>query len=356
MSAASGGLTDRATASEQWRLSGEMQVESIASAAQLRELEPSWRALWSSLPDSTPFQSPDWLLPWCTHYCGDPLFCFAWRVNGTLVGLAPLFIYHGRRSCRRLLLLGTGNTDYLDVIFHPAFRKDCRRSLMVEIEKRSDLWDECDLQRLRPESPLLEGVAQDQKFRSGVSPEEPCPVIDLRSLDLGSSNGPAPMLRKARHYAAKLQRRHPFSIEQPTLASLDDCVTTWQRLHQDRWRHKGMPGSLTHENDHAFHTEVARRMLAAGMLKLYSLRIAGEIAAVLYAFQHRSCRYSYLGGFDPKYSPFSIGTVLLGHSIEQTLLERCERFDFLKGREPFKYGWGARDQPVFARTIRKRAE
>lgn len=354
MSAAPDGLMGSVMAGEQLRLPAEVQVEFIPSIDRLRELEPSWRALWLSLSDSTPFQSPDWLLPWCTHYCRDSLFCFAFRVNGTLVGLAPLFIYGGQRSCRRLLLLGTGNTDYLDVVFHPSFRKECWRLLVAEIKQQSELWDKCNLQRLRPESPLLQGMAPDQEFCSAVSAEEPCPVIDLRNLDLAHIDKAAPIFRKAHHYTAKLAHRYPFSIEQPTLASIDGCVTAWQSLHRDRWHDKGMPGALAHEKDLAFHMEVARRMFAAGMLKLYSLHIAGEIAAVLYAFQHGACRYSYLGGFDPKYARMSIGTVLLGHSIEQTRREGCQRFDFLKGREPFKYRWGATDQPVFARTISKR--
>lgn len=352
MSSAADGMMDRATASEQLRSPSELQVEWIQSPAHLGEFETGWRALWSSIPDATPFQSPDWVLPWCSHYCRDPLFCFAFHFNGTLVGLAPMFIYQGEQGFRRLLLLGTGNTDYLDVIFHPAFRKQSLRLLFAEIEKRSELWDECNLQRLRPESPLLEDIEQDEKFCISVSPQEPCPVIDLRNVSLRDADRAAPMLRKAHRYATKLGQRRPFSIEEPTVESLYDCVTAWQRLHQDRWLDKGMPGALTHEKDHLFHAEVARRMLASGMLKLYSLRIAGEIAAVLYAFQHRSCRYSYLGGFDPKYARLSIGTILLGHSIERALAERCESFDFLKGRETYKYRWGATDRPIFARTIR----
>lgn len=348
MSAAPGGLISPASANEQLRFPGEVQVELIQSPAQLHNLEPRWRELWSSVPDSTPFQSPDWLLPWCAHYCPDPLFCFAFHASKSLVGFAPLFIDHDRRAFRRLLLLGTGNTDYLDVIFQPEVRKECWRLLAAEIEKCSDLWDECNLQRLRPESPLLQGIAPNQRFLSEVSPQQPCPVLELREVDSAAS-----MLKKAQCYAAKLGQRHPFSIERVTPASLNECFAALRQLHQERWREKGMPGVLSHDNDHAFHLDVARRLLAAHMLRLYCLRIAGEIAAVLYGFQHRSRTFFYLSGFDPAYSRFSIGTVLLGHSIAQALSDGCEYFDFLKGREPYKYRWGARDQPVLARTISK---
>jgi CelD/BcsL family acetyltransferase involved in cellulose biosynthesis len=35
----------------------------------------------------------------------------------------------------------------------------------------------------------------------------------------------------------------------------------------------------------------------------------------------------------------------LGHAIEAAKAEGAASFDFLRGREPYKYAWGARDQP-----------
>lgn len=320
----------------------------IESAARLAELEIIWHALWSSLTRSTPFQSPDWLLPWVTHYCGDQVLSFAFWNDGELVGLAPLFMYR-RETCRRLLLLGTGNTDYLDAIFHPAYRDACCRALLSAVEQSQALWDECNLQRLPAGSPLLEGTVPEQRLLSRTDPQEPCPV-----LDFAESGRMSLMLKRSRYYAARLRQRHSCSIELATAASLGESLEALQRLHRERWHKKGMPGALTHENDYVFHRDVSLRFLRNGVLRLYCLYIEHEIAAVLYGFCNRSRMYFYLSGFDPKYSQLSIGTVLLGHAVEQAIAGKCEYFDFLTGRESYKYRWGATDQPMFARTLTKK--
>ena len=38
--------------------------------------------------------------------------------------------------------------------------------------------------------------------------------------------------------------------------------------------------------------------------------------------------------------------ILVARSIEMALAAGRSRFDFLRGDEPYKYGWGARDVPI----------
>jgi CelD/BcsL family acetyltransferase involved in cellulose biosynthesis len=128
-----------------------------------------------------------------------------------------------------------------------------------------------------------------------------------------------------------------------------------ERLHQDRWRAKSLAGALTHERDRSFHRQVAGLFLKSQILKLYALRVRERIVAVLYAFRHSKRTYFYLSGFDPEYGCLSVGSVLLCHAIEQALRDECHVFDFLRGQEPYKYRWGARDQATFTRIIRKKS-
>jgi CelD/BcsL family acetyltransferase involved in cellulose biosynthesis len=71
----------------------DLKVEFIDNSSRLNELAGKWRELWSSLPDTTPFQSPEWLLPWWRHYGEGPLFSFAFWIKGELAGFAPLYLY-----------------------------------------------------------------------------------------------------------------------------------------------------------------------------------------------------------------------------------------------------------------------
>lgn len=325
----------------------EVRAEFIDSSERLAAIAGKWTELWSALPDTTPFQSPDWLIAWWEHYGeGRPLFSFAFWESGQLVGVAPLYIFASTLNrSRRVFVLGTGNTDYADVIFHPEFSARCCSMLVNEIRARGALWDTCEFHRLRRSSPLMRGIGDMPGLRVEVMNEEPCPVLDL--------NGCAadPMLKKAQHYARKLDETCPFDIEEATPSSVDELLSSLERLHERRWRAKGMPGVLSDPRDRSFHHLVANAFCKSGMVWLYALRLEGQVVAVLYGFRRGMRTYFYLSGFDPEYGHLSAGTVLLGHAIERARATGCRWFDFLQGREAYKYRWGAVDEPVFMKMI-----
>ena len=41
-----------------------LKIATIESLEALEDLQPQWWALWEQDAAATPFQSPDWLLPW----------------------------------------------------------------------------------------------------------------------------------------------------------------------------------------------------------------------------------------------------------------------------------------------------
>ena len=107
--------------------SGRMRADVIADAAALAALEPAWWDLFRRSPRATPFQSPAWLLPWWQTFApGRPATVAIWQGN-RLRALAPLLCRDtGRR--RRLLPIGIGVSDYLDVLLDPAEPGSRRRS------------------------------------------------------------------------------------------------------------------------------------------------------------------------------------------------------------------------------------
>jgi CelD/BcsL family acetyltransferase involved in cellulose biosynthesis len=74
------------------------------------------------------------------------------------------------------------------------------------------------------------------------------------------------------------------------------------------------------------------------------LRIAGHAAAVYYGFLLRDRAYGYLMGFDPAYEFESPSVILLGHAIAEAVRQKAREFHFLRGRESYKYEWGATDR------------
>lgn len=70
------------------------------------------------------------------------------------------------------------------------------------------------------------------------------------------------------------------------------------------------------------------------------------MAGVYYGFIWRRRASYYLSGFDPAFRQYGIGNQLVAHAIEEAASE-ADVFDFLRGQEPYKYRWGAEDQPTF---------
>jgi CelD/BcsL family acetyltransferase involved in cellulose biosynthesis len=116
-------------------------------------------------------------------------------------------------------------------------------------------------------------------------------------------------------------------------------------LHAARWSERAQPGVLADAAVVAWHREAAPLLLAAGVLRLHGLRLDGEWIALAYVLAHGDRSRYYIGGFDPRHAALSPGALLIEHAIACAHAEGARAFDFLRGAEPYKYRWGAVDEP-----------
>src|SRR5436190_2266228 len=93
----------------------------ISDARDLEELRVQWLELWRRCPHATPFQSPDWLLPWWRNLgTGTRLRVVTLRGGERrLLGVAAFAIPDAVGSRLEIQLLGTGVSDYGDVLAEP---------------------------------------------------------------------------------------------------------------------------------------------------------------------------------------------------------------------------------------------
>src|SRR5438067_1699906 len=127
------------------------RVEEITTTAGLEALRAEWSRLWEECPAATPFQAPEWLLPWWRRLGRGRLWSLALRREGRLVGLAPLCVqrYYGL-PLRRAVFLRTGVTDYMDVLLHPSAAGEGVPALLRRLLGPRAPCDFCDLQQLPP--------------------------------------------------------------------------------------------------------------------------------------------------------------------------------------------------------------
>ena len=313
-----------------------MTIEVITDTDALTALEPDWLELCRRTPDVTPFQTPMWLLPWWRAFGSNDLAVIAARSEGRLEALAPLYVIRDDDSDESLgVLLGTGISDYLDVIGDAALIMDA----MCRID--CQLWD---LQQLRPSSTMLHAPLP-HGWSENVEDQEPCPVLSIAGAGDALQNLVSAHFRqKLRYYRRSLARLGDVRIETPTPDTLDDLLTTLFDLHAARWQRRNLPGLLADATTQRFHRDVARRMLEADVLRMYATRVGDRIVAVFYGFALHGTACAYLSGYDPKLEKLSIGTMIVAHAIEEAVRVGDTSFDFLRGAEEYKYAWGATDR------------
>ncbi len=313
-----------------------MKMDVISEFSELEQLAADWLDLCRRAPGTTPFQTPMWLLPWWRAFGSDELVVITGRDGVRLESLAPLTILRDGDSGESLgLLLGTGITDYLDVV-------GSADALVDQLG-----WLDCqawDFQQLRPSSPLLVASIprdwSDQTFD-----QDPCPILSLAEANEDLHNLTSPHFRKKiRYYRRALERSGAVLYETATPETLDEFLSALYKLHKARWQQKNLEGVLGDDAVQQFHREVARGMLETDALRMYAIRLDGRIVAVFYGFSLGRTVYYYLSGYDPQLERLSIGTLLVAHAVEQAVLAGAHTFDFLRGAEEYKYAWGAKDR------------
>src|SRR4051794_34641095 len=94
------------------------EIEEIASWHGLEALRGDWSNLCDRSPRATPFQRPEWLIPWGRAFPPGEPWVLAVRKAGRLAALAPLLVYpnEGRKT---VAFCGGGVSDYCDVVTGP---------------------------------------------------------------------------------------------------------------------------------------------------------------------------------------------------------------------------------------------
>ncbi|WP_343716799.1 GNAT family N-acetyltransferase [Inquilinus sp.] len=323
-------------------------AEVLTEETALAALEPEWWALWSRCPEATPFQSPAWLLPWWRCFAPGRLRTIAVRQDGRLTGLAPLYLEDGPRG-RRLLLLGLGTTDYLDVLLDPDHAEPATAA--IEQTACGLDWEAWELEELAPGAASLRlgcpaGCAETAGGHSA------CPTLDLAGPDDLSLCVPARRRKQLRRALALASRRGTTTVE-PAGDDAEGFLDDLLHLHGARWAERGESGLLRDEAVQRFHRAALPGLVRSGLARLARLRIGGRVAGVFYGLSDRGRTYAYLGGFDPDYAHESPGAILIGDAVAATLREGGREFHFLRGREDYKYGWGAVDRWNHRRSFRR---
>ncbi len=86
------------------------------------------------------------------------------------------------------------------------------------------------------------------------------------------------------------------------------------------------------------------------------MRISGRPVGAYFGLRHGQRAYAYLGGFDPAFEDASPGALTIEAACAEAAENGASEFHFLRGREAYKYAWGAEDRINHARIWRRRRD
>jgi len=238
-----------------------------------------------------------------------------------------------------LVPVGDGVSDYLDIAIAPNAPPMTVDQLVDAI---SALAPAVYFRQCHPQGPL--GKA----FRGALELGEVCPVLALAPTPDEQQLAIPKRLRQNLNYAERALRKQASSVtyriadKESLSADIDACI----RLHQDRWRRRWMPGLFAGHAHREWFTDVSKRLLDAGLLRLHTLSVDDKVIAAIYCMASSGTTIYYLGGFDHEYHKWSPGMLATRAAMMHAVgVDKSHTFDFLRGNEPYKYRWGAVDRP-----------
>jgi CelD/BcsL family acetyltransferase involved in cellulose biosynthesis len=279
--------------------------------------------------------------------------------SDTLIGLAPFYkrtlSFAGFNRLHELVFLGTGvpvsTSEQLDIIARRGFEQAVAQAIGEAVLKATDI-DRLWLSEVPITSIVL------PHFRRALGGRQAMEVCNRAHYVNTSQDWTAfnkslgkSMRSNLSYYTRRLYKLfdcHFRAIEEPS--ELEPAMDAFVRLHQARWKSKGEPGSFALPSFEGFLREAMRSSLAEQRLRLWTLDVNNETAAVLLAFVDNRVAHYFQGGFDPAYAKESLGTVMCGLCI-RTCIEAADvdEFNFMGGDPSYKEKWTAasRESVVF---------
>jgi CelD/BcsL family acetyltransferase involved in cellulose biosynthesis len=223
-------------------------------------------------------------------------------------------------------------------------------------------WDVVDLRRLRCGDPAADALAEAFGRREvargwtlNVEREDVCPVLALP--DGADFDGYLATLgKKNRHEIRRKLRRAESAGEvrledsADPLADLDGFID----LHQRRWGEAGLfPATPGGAASRVFFRRLFELLGPEGAIRLVFLTVGQRRIAAGIHFETPDGYLYYNAGTEPDARDLSPGVVMIAQYIRRALAAGKRRLDFLRGDEPYKYEWGAADEPIQRLLVRR---
>ncbi len=317
------------------------------------ELTEDWQRIYEAMPESSPFDSPQWNRTWWKHF-GDGskmMLRSIVREDGTTALIAPMRLDSEHDAGVCTFIGGTDLVDYLG-FKHDGHLDDYVVALLLRSLYEDDGVSALVLESLPEDSHTfhaVQRVASDIGWEMHVWDEGVAPRVSLpRTVD----DYYASLTKKHRHELRRKLRRlnNAGDVKQVEISTPDDVargMDDFIRLHRSSSIDKR--DFMTAQRE-SFFRDIAVELACDGLTRLNFLYLNDEIVATSLGFLVGKTKYLYNSGYEPDRAWLAVG--LLNHAIciLKSIEEGVEVYDFMRGDERYKYHLGAVNRHIY--TVR----
>jgi CelD/BcsL family acetyltransferase involved in cellulose biosynthesis len=318
----------------------DVDVAILDEDRQFAMLEEEWEELYRQSPAATPFQSWAWLYSWWEYYgSGFELRLVTIRSeDGLLVGLLPLMLER-RGRLGRLLLVGSGITDYLDVLVREGWEEQVAGAGARALGEIGS-WQVADLQMLHPEAAAWSVFAGRRGPRAAVWQSD-CYVIGVRPWDEVLMSLSKNLRSSVRRMLGRMEAdglRRGIAGEREA----EEAGRTLVALHRTVWEGRDIsPTNLTRTfEDHIATT--ARRMTSSGLGGISEFKQGETTVVSTFLIFGRSSVGTYMFGASREaLKRYQWSSLCCWDGLDIAASRDSRYLDLLEGDEEYKLRWAS---------------
>ena len=272
------------------------------------------------------------------------------RRCGSSGGLVPLMLER-RGGFGRLLFIGTGITDHLDMLVREGWEVGVAEAGIQALRRMGASWHVADLQE------VCSTAAAWKVFRNWTGPrtcvwQSNCVLVDIKLWDELLMTLKQRLRRAARRY---LRRAEEDGVRCELAAPTDAeaAVRRFVALHREQWGERDIVSEHLTRRFESHLAAATRRMTARGSGGMFEFwRGTEAIASSFLVWREGDCVGVYLtGANEDAHERYQISSLYMHNAVNVALSRSSTYVSLLRGEEPWKLWWNPRIVPNYRLTL-----
>ena len=309
-----------------------------------------WDQIFEKSTNSTPFLTSWWNQTWHKYIdVNASIDIIEIYENESLIGIAPLSI-----KDKIVKFIGDEDLyDYKDFIVIKGKEIIFFKQLAKHLSEIT--WDKIELNSIPSGSATLNYLPKFFEIKENnvsIYPENSTPTLVLAQ---NWNDYLSQLPKKNRHeLKRKIKRLESQTNYKTHICSNqnihESCLNNFFNLHKLSSKEKS---DFWNPERERFFENISRELIRNESLILHSLILGNKCVAIAYILQSNESFLLYNSGFNPEFSQYSVGLINTAFAIQHAITASGKEFNFLKGKEKYKYHLGAQDINIFNISISK---